>query len=145
MVMLMIWDAIRPIMTPLLFFTSRSRVQKEVRYKEMYTQCGAVATQLIISIFYNRHPIARTHVRVRYGVFFSCDQAALRTLLSVCPSVCLSVWLSHFFHYVPVIVSSWNFEELLPLTKVMSMQEVKVRGQKSRSQRSWPRLAVSGL
>ena len=30
---------------------------------------------------------------------FSCNQAALRTLLSVCPSVCLS----HLFHYVPPI------------------------------------------
>ena len=56
---------------------------------------------------------------------FSCDQAALRTPLSVC--------LSHLFHYVPVIVSSWNFQELLTLTKVMSMHEVKVRGQRSRS------------
>ena len=27
---------------------------------------------------------------------------------------------------VPVIVSSWNFQELLPLTDVMSMQKVKV-------------------
>ena len=40
-------------------------------------------------------------------VFFGCDQAALRTLLSVRPSVCLSVCPSHLFDYVPVIVSSW--------------------------------------
>ena len=46
---------------------------------------------------------------------------------------------------VPIIRSSWNFQELLPMTKVMSMQKVKVRGQRSRSQRSWPHLAVSGL
>ena len=58
-------------------------------------------------------------------MFFSCDQAALRTLLSVRPSVCLS----HLFHHVPVIVSSWNFQELLPMTKVISMQKVKVKGQ----------------
>ena len=38
-----------------------------------------------------------------------------------------------FFHNVPLIVSSWN-QELLPLAKVMSMQKVKVRGQ--RPQRS---------
>ena len=38
-----------------------------------------------------------------------------------------------------------KFQELLPLTKVMSMQEVKVRGQKSRPQMSKPNLAVSGL
>ena len=51
-------------------------------------------------------------------------------------SVCLSVRLSLLFHYVPNIVSSWNFQKLLPWTKVMSMQEDQVRGQRSRSQRS---------
>ena len=61
--------------------------------------------------------------------------------LSVRPSVCLS----HLFDYVPIIVSSWNFQELLPVTKVTSMQKVKVRGQRSRSQRSQPNLTVSGL
>ena len=69
--------------------------------------------------------------------------------LSVRPSVCLSVrpsvCLSHLFDYVPIILSSWNFQELLPVTKVTSMQKVKVRGQRSRSQRSQPNLTVSGL
>ena len=74
------------------------------------------------------------------------------------------MWLTHFWHswsqffifawdvtaggilrtgvliclvrYVPIIVSSWNFQELLPTTEVMSMQKVKVKGQRSRSQRS---------
>ena len=68
---------------------------------------------------------------------------------SVCPSVrlsvCPSVRLSHLFDYVPIIVSSWNCQELLPMTKVRSMQKVKVRGQRSRSERSQPNLAVSGL
>ena len=67
---------------------------------------------------------------------FSCDQAALQMVrLSVRPSV----RLSHLIHYVPIIVSSWNFQKLLPITKVMSMQKVKVRGQRSRSQRAKPR------
>ena len=57
----------------------------------------------------------------------------------------LSVRLSHLFDYVPIILSSWNFQELLPVTKVTSMQKVKVRGQRSRSQRSQPNLTVSGL
>ena len=80
---------------------------------------------------------------------FSCDQAAIWLVQSVCLSVrlsvCLSVCLSHLFHHVPIIVSSWNFQELLPWSKVMSMQKVKVRGQRSRSQRSTSNLAVSGL
>ena len=80
---------------------------------------------------------------------FSCDQAALQMVFSVRPSVCpsvrLSVCLSHLFHHVPIIVSSWNFQELLPWSKVMSMQKVKVSGQRSRSQRSTPNLALSGL
>ena len=61
---------------------------------------------------------------------------------SVCPSVPLSVRLSHLFDYVPIIVSSWNFQELLLGTRVRSMQKVKVRGQRSRSR---PNLTVSGL
>ena len=63
---------------------------------------------------------------------------------SVCLSVCLSVRPSHLFDYVPIIVSSWNFQELLPMTELTSMQKVKVRGQRSRSQRSTPNLAISG-
>ena len=61
--------------------------------------------------------------------FFSCDQAALWMVFSVRPSVCPS----HLFDYVPFIVSSWNFQELLPMTEVTSMQKFKVRGQISRS------------
>ena len=81
---------------------------------------------------------------------FSCDQAALQMVFSVCPSVrpsvCPSVRLSvTHFDYVPIIVSSRNFQELLPMTNVRSMQKVKVRGQRSRSQRSQPNLTVSGL
>ena len=67
---------------------------------------------------------------------FCMDVTSVR--LSVCPSVTP-------FHNVPIIVSSWNFQELLPWSKVMSMQKVKVRGQRSRSQRSTPNLAVSRL
>ena len=78
------------------------------------------------------------------GRVFSCDQAALWTLLSARLSVCLSV-CDTFFHYVPLIVSSWNFQQLLRLTELMSIRKVKVRGQRSRSQRSWPHLAVFGL
>ena len=80
----------------------------------------------------------------------ACFLAATKQLYewfspSVRLSVCLSVRLSHLFDYVPIIISSWNFQELLPVTKVTSMQKVKVRGQRSRSQRSQPHLTVSGL
>ena len=67
-----------------------------------------------------------------YNVIFSCDQAALWMVQSVRPSVCLS----HLFDYVPIIASSQNFQELLPITEVMSMQKLRVIGQRSRSQRS---------
>ena len=50
---------------------------------------------------------------------------------------CPSVRLSHLFDYVPINVSSWNFQELLPMTIVRSMQKS--------SQRSQPNLTVSGL
>ena len=39
------------------------------------------------------------------------------------------VRLWHLFDNVPLIVSSWNFQEWLPMTEVMSMQKVKVKGQ----------------
>ena len=79
-------------------------------------------------------------------VIFSCDQAALQMVFSVCPSVCPSVCLS----VTPFWLCShrriiMNFQELLPMTKVRSMQKVKVRGQRSRSQRSQQNLTVSGL
>ena len=89
----------------------------------------------------------------RCPIVFSCDQAALwmvfsvrlSVCLSVCPSVrlsvCPSVRLSHLFDYVPIIVSSWNFQELSHWTRVRSMQKVKVRGQRSRSQRSRPKFS----
>ena len=53
---------------------------------------------------------------------------------SVCLSVRLSVRPSHLFDYVPIIVSSWNFQELLPMTEVTSLQKVKVKGQGHRGQ-----------
>ena len=39
---------------------------------------------------------------------------------SVCPFVTP-------FDYIPIIVSSWDFQEFLPITKVRSMQKVKIR------------------
>ena len=52
----------------------------------------------------------------------------LSVRLSVCPSVRLSVCRSHLFDYVPIIVSSWNFQELLLMADVRTMQTVKVKG-----------------
>ena len=54
------------------------------------------------------------------------------------PTVCLSMRLSHRFDNVPAIVSSWIFQDSLPLVKVMSMQKIKVRGQRSRSKPYFP-------
>ena len=70
-----------------------------------------------------------------------CPSVRLSVRLSVCLSVCPSVRLSHLFDYVPIIVSSWNFQELSHWTRVRSMQKVKVRGQRSRSQRSRPKFS----
>ena len=72
------------------------------------------------------------------GYIFSCDQAAIWMVQSVRPSVRLSVrpsvrpsvCLSHLFDYVPIILSSWNFQELLPVT---SKSDVHAKGQGQRS------------
>ena len=69
-----------------------------------------------------------TQFRLKSSIF-SCDQAALWMVFSVRLSVHPSVHLSHLFDYVPIIVSSWNFQDLSPRTRVRSMQKVKVRGQ----------------
>ena len=72
-----------------------------------------------------------------HALWYSAFLAATKQLYKwYFPSVCPSVCLSHLFHHVSIIVSSWNFQELLPWSKVMSMQKVKVRGQRSRSQSS---------
>ena len=61
--------------------------------------------------------------------FFSCVQANIYEWLS--PSFCSSVRPSRLFH-----ISSWNFQELLPMTEVMSMRrsgwEVKGQGHRNR-------------
>ena len=81
--------------------------------------------------------------RVLSSYHFSCDQAVIWMVQSVCPSVCLPVCLLHLFHYVYIVVSSWHFQELWSMTEVM--RKVKVTGQRSRSQRSNLSLGVSGL
>ena len=51
---------------------------------------------------------------------------------SVRPSVCLSVCHTFFTMFLSLYVSSWNFQKLLPMTKVISIQKVKVRGQSAK-------------
>ena len=70
----------------------------------------------------------------------------LSVCLSVCPSVCLSVCLSVGHTFLTMFPSSYHHEIFRSYHhQVTSMQKVKVRGQRSRSQRSQPNLAVSGL
>ena len=78
----------------------------------------------------------------KHKVMFLAATAQLYEWFS--PSVRLSVCLSHAFRYVPIIVSSIHFLQWLPMTDVMSMQKVKVRGQRSRSRRKNLKLAISG-
>ena len=98
-----------------------------------------VSFQTIVIIFVF---LAATKQLYEWYFLSVCPSVRLSVCLSVCPSVrlsvCPSVRLSHLFDYVPIIVSSWNFQELSHWTRVRSMQKVKVRGQRSRSQRSRP-------
>ena len=95
---------------------------------QMYISIVKLSILYIIIWMQVPYDIGQLHPITVYRIFFSCDQAALWMAQSVCPSVCLSVCLWHLFHYVPVIISSWNFQELLPMTEVMSMQKVKGQG-----------------
>ena len=78
-----------------------------------------------------RFSLPRDYRGLRLTSIFSCEPAAFQMFIpSVCPSDCLS----HFFDNVPVIVVSWTFQEWLLLIKVIPIQKVKVKGQRSRSQ-----------
>ena len=90
---------------------------------------------------------------------FSCDQAALWTaFLSICLfvslSVCLSVCLSVRLSVCPSVTPFWlcshhriimKFSGIITKDQGRSMQNGKIRCQRSRSQRSQPNLTVSGL
>ena len=108
-----------------------------------YIQSCWFSNKSNINIIYNISvitiTIAITIILENFGKYAISDCPFI--CLSVCPSVCPS----HLFDYVPIIVSSWNFQELSPRTRVTSMQKFQVRGQRSRSQRSRPNLTVSGL
>ena len=117
-----------------------SHVKDKTVAKLSYLKHGDPYMDKTTSLYWNAPPLVTYDRNI-----FSCDQAALWMVFSVCLSVCLSVCPSHLFDYVPIIVSSRYFQELSPRTRVTSMQNVKVRGQRSRSQRSQPNLAVSGL
>ena len=108
---------------------------------ELWKQDQGVQWPLILDVFTQYLFLAATKQLYKWSFPSVCPSVRL----SVCPSVRLSVRLSHLFDYVLLNVSSWNFQELLLMTKVRSMQKVKVRGQRSRSQRSQPNLTVSGL
>ena len=80
----------------------------------------------------------------RCPIVFSCDQAALQMVFSVCPSVRLSVrpsvtpfWLCS--HHCIIMKFSGV------ITSDRSDVHAKGQGQRSRSQRSQPNFTVSGL
>ena len=102
---------------------------------------GHICSMPFASICHSYIALSKMSKKLLFLCIFSCDQAALRMVFSVCLSVRLSVCPSHLFDYVPIIASSWNFQELSPRTRVTSMQTVKVRGQRSRSQRSRPKFS----
>ena len=128
------------------------RSRSKVKGTEVMTPLSRFRTVTPVWIYIWRWNVAQSLMLLRKGalLFLAATKQLYKWYFpSVCPSVRpsvrLSVCPSHLFDYVPIIGSSWNFQELLPMTNVRSMQKVKVRGQRSRSQRSQPNLTVSGL
>ena len=79
-----------------------------------------------LSCMYTRCPFSLSS----FSLFLAATKQLYKWYFpSVCLSVRPSVRLSHLFDYVPIIVSSSNFQELLLMTKVRSMQKDKVKGQ----------------
>ena len=84
------------------------------------------------------NPIFLAATKQLYKWYFPSVCPSVRP--SVCPSVChtfLTMFPSSYHHEI--------FRSYYQLPKVRSVQKVKVRGQRSRSQRSQPNLAISGL
>ena len=92
--------------------------------------------------------ITRALPEVSLLVFPSDDWRVLPADLQVYPPIWRAGgWLIHWpwayvasslealVHFVPVVISSWHFQEWLPMRVVMSMQKIKIRGQRWRSQR----------
>ena len=98
--------------------------------------------------FFKLWPSRSMNGSVHLSVFLSICLSVCHTFLAATkqlyewfsPSVCPSVRPSHLFDYVHIIM---NFQELLPVTEVMSLERVKVRSQRSRSQRSQPNFTIS--
>ena len=112
------------------------RSRSKVKVTEFNTQLSHFQTLTPVSIHIWQWNQAHSWKQHRRGalLFLAATKQLYKwyfpsVRLSVCPSVGLSVCLSHLFDYVPIIVSSWNFQKLLPMTKVRSMQKVKVKGQ----------------
>ena len=80
---------------------------------------------------------------ITYRYIFSCDQAALRLLLSVCLSLLPSVCLSHLFSPCSCHHTIMKFSGVITIDK--SDVHARGQGQRSRSQRSKPNLAVTRL
>ena len=64
---------------------------------------------------------------------FSCDQAVLWMVQSIRLFVCPS----HLFYYVPIIVSSWNFQEWLQKWCPCNRSKVKVTEVKTQFRLFW--------
>ena len=133
------WASVFPMSElPYIFFLFSNSISNHVTLSN-----ATVMTKHLRSIHW-ANPDTRVHLLYNQAIM-KYDKAwivcmfflaATSSLMNGIPSVCPSVCPSHLFDYVPIIVSSWNFQDLLPMTKVMSMQKVKVRGQMSRSERS---------
>ena len=128
--------------TPNFISISTLRKSHRLRWHVIFIHLSDISRQrLLQDIVYcvSKHLVSQpTHlsshaqnVFVQFFNVFSCDQAALRTLIYVCPSVCLSVGLSFTpFDYVPINVSSWNFS--LVITNYRSDVQAKGKGHRSK-------------
>ena len=75
------------------------------RYVEFLTSCACHDISIRISIF-----LGWRSFRYDFFPFFNCDQSALKTLISVCPSVCLYVRLSARHTFLTMFLSSYHPE-----------------------------------
>ena len=124
-----------------IFSWSKSVTLKCTEIASLVVQESSLVVQCLYNVCTGMANSSRAHEKV----IFSCDQAAPRTLHSVCLSVCLSVRPS----VTPFSLCSHHriilkFSGVITIDRRDVHAKVNVRGQRSTSQRSWLHLAVSG-
>ena len=101
------------------FHTKGQGHSSKVKVTEVITQLSCFRTVTSVWIHLCWWNDAQSLMLLRRGallILAATQQLYEWYFPSVRLSVCLSVCLSNLFHHAPIILSSWKFQEILPMT-----------------------------